>query len=60
MQIPWDLTSTILYRKEDINKGCKFCQRDVTKKVSYGYDCMIKWGKRKMNRCKKCYFGIHC
>lgn len=59
MTIPWDYTSTVIYGKEDINKGCKFCRRNPDKKSSYGYDCIIKWGKRKMNRCRKCYFGVH-
>lgn len=60
MTIPFDYTSTVIYGKEDINKECKFCQRNQDKKSSYGYDCRIKFGKRKMNRCRKCYFGIHC
>lgn len=58
MQIPWDFTSTVIYGKEDINKDCKFICKD-SNDFTWGYGCKIRYEKRKMNRCKKCLFGIH-
>ncbi len=52
----------VAYDESDIIKNCKYC-RKVNKKsiaiggAAYGYECIIKREKRRMNRCRQCYFG---
>ena len=52
----------VIFGKEDIKKDCKFCQKTERKSIlsdtAYGYECIIKNRKRKMNRCRWCYSGI--
>lgn len=47
----------VIYDEKDINKECKFCIQDKSKR--HGYECSIKYGKRKMKRCSRCYFGAN-
>ena len=52
----------VVYDESDIIKDCKYCQKTDRKSIiggsAYGYECIIKREKRKMNRCRHCYFGI--
>ncbi len=51
----------VAYDESDIIKDCKYCQKTDRKSIiggaAYGYECIIKSEKRRMNRCRQCYFG---
>lgn len=51
----------IIYGKEDIKKDCCYCRKSTHQGfnhgAAYGYECTIQSGKRKLRRCKTCYFS---
>lgn len=53
----------VVYDKSDIIKDCKYCRKTDKKGFgefhAYGYECLLKFAKRKANRCRWCYFGPH-
>lgn len=46
-------TTRKILEKSDIVKDCKF----ILYNSCSGYDCKIALNKRKMNRCRNCYFA---
>lgn len=48
------LTTRRILEKSDVVKDCKH----ILYNSGYGYACKIALSKRKMKRCKDCYFAI--